>query len=139
MGMIEYLYGSQYTIHPLAISTADVGHSGTSRDRLYVILAHKDHLKQTCDVQCMLKHATHVLRKVVQTTPQDYLFASAQDKRLEALHVARVRKIQYQPRVTWQQTRNRTAPHLLKPRPSPHHTPLHPALKVNPSPPLSRD
>ena len=132
MGMIEYLYGSEYAIHPLLISAADVGHAGTSRDRLYVILAHKHHVKQICDVQGMLQHTTHVLRKVVQTTPQDYLFANAQQKRLEALHVARVRKIQYQPRVTWQHTTTcpRTPPHPTAPGTGnkPTHPPAHPLI-----------
>ena len=99
MGMIQYLYGRHYELHPFVVTPSDVGHSGTARERMYIIMAHKQRTKQKFDVNALFKSVSAVIRRLVQTKPSDYMGASEIDLNLESQHVARVRSTVHRPRV----------------------------------------
>ncbi|CAE7365301.1 unnamed protein product [Symbiodinium sp. CCMP2592] len=95
VAMVEYLYGRHYVLHPFRVNPGDVGHAAASRPRLYIILAHKQRVVETTDVEMLFQRATSMLRRTAQTQVQDYFVANTHDMYLEASATAAQRKKRY--------------------------------------------
>ena len=96
MEMMADLHGPDYELTQTFCEPADVGFAGSSRPRTYVIGAHSQKttmLKDPLELQEMLKSSL----KRVKTKPEDYLVSTRTEVQLEALSLARRRKIQYLP------------------------------------------
>lgn len=96
--MVNLLYGYHYNIYPIYVSTDDVGHSGCSRNRVYVILAHKTRSRMLFNPYKMYKKVRKTIRKHVSTRPSDYLIAPKHEILLDAAEIARIRKLKLE---TW--------------------------------------
>ena len=69
----------------------DVGHSGVSRDRVYIIMRHVETTDCLWDpIDLYHKIASHISARV-QTQPKDYMIASREEVALEAVTMARKR------------------------------------------------
>lgn len=100
MGMIEKIYGRHYNIHPIYMDPSDLGHSGSSRARVYIIMVLKDEVVPTYDCNKMFREISHAMTQLVTTCPEDYFVADETDLRLEEARVARQRSIQVRPDAT---------------------------------------
>lgn len=100
MGMLQKLYGRFYTMYPLFVKPSDLGHSGTARARVYVIMAHRYRLRQTFDCKTLYDLITSAMKSVASTKPSDYFIASKVDIRLDAERTAIVRKKVLKPKDT---------------------------------------
>lgn len=98
MGIIHKLYGLWYNIFPIYVDPRDVGHSGASRARVYIIMAHKQKVAQRFDCRKMYARISAAMKALVATTPKDYFVADKIDIQLEAARVARVRKRHLKPK-----------------------------------------
>ena len=87
--MIQSLLGDMYGIFPLHVDMADVGHSGASRRRLYVILAHKQHCRMLASPTEVYDQVSKRIRAACHTKPSDYLTADTLEVQCEAMEVAR--------------------------------------------------
>ena len=74
----------------------DVGHSGASRPRTYVIFARKDRVMLRNPVS-LFETITERIAQVIQTRPRDYLTADQLEIDLDAAEVARARGINFRP------------------------------------------
>ena len=84
MQMIIRLYGAHYALYPFYVSTCDVGHAGVARNRVYILLAHKERLKMLVSPYVVHKRIVATIRQAVQTQPQDYVFAQPHEILLDA-------------------------------------------------------
>lgn len=100
MGMIEKIYGRHYNIHPIYMDASDLGHSGSSRARVYIIMVLKDEVVLTYDCNKMFREISHAMIQLVSTCPEDYFVADETDLRLEEARVGRQRSIQVRPNAT---------------------------------------
>ena len=100
MGMIEKIYGRHYNIHPIYMDASDLGHSGSSRARVYIIMVLKDEVVLTYDCNKMFREISHAMTQLVSTCPEDYFVADETDLRLEEARVGRQRSIQVRPNAT---------------------------------------
>ena len=91
--MIEKLYGNHYDIHPLYCTTDDTGHSATSRDRVYVVLVHRQRAVLTVDIKSLYNRVAGKIRKLVQTEVSDYLVSGRWEILREAQDLARSRRL----------------------------------------------
>ena len=91
--MIKKIYGRHYNIHPIYMDTSDLGHTGSSRARVYIIMVLKDEVVQTYDCNKMFREISTAMQQLVSTNPEDYFVADVADTRLEEARVARIRKI----------------------------------------------
>ncbi|CAE7256581.1 unnamed protein product [Symbiodinium microadriaticum] len=87
--VIQSLLGDMYGIFPLHVDMADVGHSGASRRRLYVILAHKQHCRMLASPTEVYDQVSKRIRAACHTKPSDYLTADTLEVQCEAMEVAR--------------------------------------------------
>ncbi|CAE7410675.1 unnamed protein product [Symbiodinium necroappetens] len=87
--VIQSLLGDMYGIFPLHVDMADVGHSGASRRRLYVILAHKQHCRTLASPKEVYDQVSKRIRAACHTRPSDYLTADTLEVQCEAMEVAR--------------------------------------------------
>ncbi|CAE7222873.1 unnamed protein product [Symbiodinium sp. CCMP2456] len=85
--ILDKLLGDLYNVYPLRVEPADVGHSGVSRTRLYVIVVIKTARKLADPVQLFHSVADHV-RTRFQTKPRDYLIAGDLEVQFEAFATA---------------------------------------------------
>ena len=90
--MIELLYGYHYQLFSFYVSPADVGHTGTSRDRVYIIMIHKRKVRVVHDPYKIYRRIVKTISKHVSTRPRDYLLASQNEILMDAADVARIRK-----------------------------------------------
>ncbi|CAK9087763.1 Uncharacterized protein SCF082_LOCUS41478 [Durusdinium trenchii] len=74
--MIKLLYGEHYNIKKLMTETNDAGHSGTSRERIYLILSHKKKTIEIADPVALYEKISQIMRRSVQTAPSDYMISS---------------------------------------------------------------
>ncbi|CAK9022067.1 Probable protein S-acyltransferase 23 (Probable palmitoyltransferase At2g14255) (Zinc finger DHHC domain-containing protein At2g14255) [Durusdinium trenchii] len=95
MGIIHKLYGLWYNIFPIYVDPRDVGHSGASRARVYIIMAHKQKVAQRFDCRKMYARISAAMKALVATTPKDYFVADKIDIQLEAARVARAVELDY--------------------------------------------
>ena len=98
--MIELLYGYHYNLFIFYVKTSDVGHTGTSRDRVYIIMVRKGKVRMLHDPHKIYRKIVKTIAKHVATRPRDYLLASENEILMDAADVARIRK------------KKMTAPHL---------------------------
>ena len=97
--ILESLLGDLCNVYPLRVEPADIGHSGVSRARLYVIVAMKTARVLADPVQLVHSVADHV-RARFQTKPRDYLIAGDLEVQFEAFATASSPACRYSPR-TW--------------------------------------
>ncbi|CAE7029452.1 unnamed protein product [Symbiodinium sp. CCMP2592] len=72
--ILNGLLGDAYNIYPLQVKTDDVGHSGVSRSRLYIILASKQ-CQQIMDPGQLYSSVAERNRGRFSTQPKDYIIA----------------------------------------------------------------
>lgn len=90
--MIKWLFCMHYWIYVLVCGVEDQGHDGASRDRLWIILAHKERTKMLCDPIELYKMVCRNIRSYVCTRPSDYCVAPTVEIQNEALHLATIRQ-----------------------------------------------
>ncbi|CAE7725718.1 unnamed protein product [Symbiodinium sp. CCMP2592] len=90
LGILSGLLGDLYNIYPLQVKTDDVGHSGASRNRLYIIVVSKQ-CEQLKDPVQLYNFVAERNRSVFSTQPKDYVFADEFEIQCEAFETARVR------------------------------------------------
>lgn len=90
--MILHLYGSHYDMYPFFVSASDSGHTGTTRDRIYVFLLHRKKVEITHDPYAMYRLITRTIMKHIRTEPADYLVSSTSDIVMEAQELASLRR-----------------------------------------------
>ena len=95
MEMLLILLDDMYMMKRVFVDMADVGHSGASRSRVYIICILRS-LRMLADPVAVAESVFQVLRERFQTVPSDYMGASALEVQLEAAEVCRVRKLTYQ-------------------------------------------
>ena len=78
----------------------DLGHAGSSRARVYIIMVWKNEVVETYDCNKMFKHISNAMRQLVTTNPEDYFVADQTDLRLEQQRVARQRQVEVRTGVT---------------------------------------
>ena len=91
-------------VRPIRVSPQDVGHAGAARDRVYIIMAHRDRVVETYDVHKMFRTISTTFQKLAQTRVQDYYVADAIDLAMEMENTARTRKIPLKPKANWRQS-----------------------------------
>ena len=91
--MVIYLiYSAHYNIWKISVDTSDVGHSGTRRERVYIILAHKERTVQLQDPIKLYEFLTGHIKSVLTTRPRDYFFSSRREIQLAASELAQTRR-----------------------------------------------
>lgn len=98
--MIKFLHGKNYRIRVLHTDTADAGHAGASRERLYLILSHKDLTEEVFNPLELYESIRSTMRSQVATAPADYLLSSSDEVLREATFLARKRHIDMR-KATW--------------------------------------
>ena len=73
--MIRFLFCVHYHMHTLVCGAEDSGHDGTTRSRLYIILAHRLKTEKIGDPHSLYREVCKEIRRYVHTTPADYLIA----------------------------------------------------------------
>lgn len=90
--MIKWLFCLHYKIYILVCGVEDQGHDGATRDRIWIILAHRERTKMLFDPIELYKKVCESIRTYVCTRPSDYSVAPAIEIQNEALHMATVRE-----------------------------------------------
>ena len=93
MDMLNQMYSKHYDLYPLPMEPKDLGHQGVARRRVYVVMAHRKHAKRTHDLTNLFWSISKAMRELVQTCPADYFMTEPRDVQLEAVRVARLRRI----------------------------------------------
>ena len=88
--LIEALYGEHYRIHPIPVDVDEIGHAGSRRERLYIILSPI----QVLDPKQLYKSVAQCIKSKLSTRPRDYFFSSDREIHLAATDLALTRKIQ---------------------------------------------
>jgi hypothetical protein len=96
MDMMEETHPS-YDFYRVDFSTADTGHAGVARDRVYVLASHKDRSSCKYDPMSLKAMIADRMREKVQTRPSDYFMAQVVEVQQEALQLAIRRKVEYRP------------------------------------------
>ena len=91
--MIYALYGQHYYIFKIVVNTDEVGHSGTRRDRLYLVLAHKTRTRKLHDPRELYKYVTAFIQSKISTKPRDYFFANPREVYIAACDLAATRGV----------------------------------------------
>ena len=86
--ILKGLVGDTYNIYPLQVKTDDVGHSGVSRNRLYVILVSKQ-CQQIMDPVQLYSSVAKRNHSRFSTQPKDYMIADEFEVLCEAFETAR--------------------------------------------------
>lgn len=86
--MIQELLADLYHVHPLRVDFPDVGHSGVSRERVYVVIASKQ-LRVLADPVAIFATISSALRERYTTRPSDYMTAEKDEINFEAFECAR--------------------------------------------------
>ena len=95
--VLEELLGEDYQIIQLFISPADLGLTGASRKRTYIFCAHRTECRYLVDVHEAYQIVCRALKAKISTQPCDYYVASRHHIQAEAMRVAQVRNIPFQP------------------------------------------
>ncbi|CAE7804105.1 unnamed protein product [Symbiodinium sp. CCMP2456] len=90
--MLRAMFGEHYTLHILHCSTEAVGHAGAKRDRVYVILAHKQQTSLQHNPQDLYDNIAQAIATRVATSPKDYFVATNTDIHLHMDAICRKRK-----------------------------------------------
>ena len=90
--MIKWLFCLHYEIYILVCGVEDQGHDGASRDRIWIILAHRERTKMLFNPIELYKTVCQSIRTYVCTRPADYCVAPNVEIRVEAMHMAAVRE-----------------------------------------------
>ena len=85
--VIQDLLADLYDLYPLRLDLADIGHSGCSRERVYVVIASKK-LRMIANPQQLFDKLVPVLRAMRTTQPSDYLTAQQDEVEFEAFEYA---------------------------------------------------
>ena len=95
--MIKKLYGKWYSLRILHCKLDDSGHTGATRNRIYLILFWKETVVEEYSVVDMYAEVTAYIKQYVSTQPKDYLIADRIDVLLEAELTALRRKKKLKP------------------------------------------
>ena len=90
--MIRRLYGKFYDMKFIYLDCDDQGHDGTTRKRVYIILAYKGLTVCKHDPIELYCRITEHIQRYVKTAPSDYFISTDQEVLLDAEEVARTRK-----------------------------------------------
>lgn len=95
LDVIHVLFGDKFQSWVLAADAEDVGHSGGSRPRLYILLLRKTRGIVLHDPVQIFNAVAKQLRSHLGTQPSDYLVATNREIQCEAMRIAAIRKITY--------------------------------------------
>ena len=90
--MIKRLYGEHYHIWTLRVEPADVGHAGVNRERLYLILSHRERTEQICCPLQLYSGIKDFIIRRVKTRPCDYFVSSPSEVCRVAVDLADTRR-----------------------------------------------
>jgi uncharacterized Fe-S cluster-containing protein len=90
--LIRHCYEKHYRLYFFEIDLPDVGHSGASRARIYVIMAHRVRARVIGDPVALFKTIIEKLKGKLTTKPRDYFVASPAEIRLSTTDLAMTRK-----------------------------------------------
>ena len=94
---ITALMSPEYQHYHLACSASDVGHSGCTRDRTYIIFRHVELTDCLYDPQELYYEVTQEIKSKVSTQPQDYMIATKEEIMMETLATCRLRQVAPRP------------------------------------------
>ena len=75
------------------VDVDDQGHDGSSRARVYIIMAHKIHTYSLFDAYELYATITATVRQHISTEPQDYFVSDRAERIMDAAQLARSRNI----------------------------------------------
>lgn len=90
--MIRFLFGIYYYMYTLVCGVEDQGHDGSSRTRLYVILAHRNKTVKLVDPFKVYFAISKAIRCHVCTKPSDYMISTEVEIQQMYSELASVRK-----------------------------------------------
>lgn len=73
--MIRFLFSHHYDIYILVCGAEDQGHDGSTRNRLYIVLAHRKRTQRLHNPSDLYRRVCQAIRAVICTTPADYCIA----------------------------------------------------------------
>ncbi|CAJ1375573.1 unnamed protein product [Effrenium voratum] len=97
MGVLESLMEPEYQLYRLQVDCEDVGHAGIARTRTYVIMRHVQTTDCLYDPMDLYEQVREYIMPRARTQPRDYMIATSEEIALEAMSVARSRKLVYRP------------------------------------------
>ena len=74
--MIKFLFCLHYRMHVLYCGPEDQGHDGSSRDRLYILLSHRERTVELHNPLELYRTICTELRRHLWTQPADYCIAA---------------------------------------------------------------
>lgn len=86
-----------YQLIQIMIEPKDLGLGGIRRKRSFIFLRHKFRCEYVLDVFEVFEMISSELKKRVSTQPRDYLVSSDSVRQLQNAHMARKRKIDFDP------------------------------------------
>ena len=95
MEMLHILLADTFEFYKIHVDMPDVGHSGCSRRRVYIICSNRQRMRCVRDPRDLATKIFGVLRQFPGTRPRDYLTASALEVQLEAFETCQVRSVRY--------------------------------------------
>ena len=87
VSIIQELLGDLYRWYVLEVDLADVGHSGASRKKNYIVIALKS-CRMLANPKAVYQAVAQANRAQFKTRPRDYLFSDWLEIQCEALEVA---------------------------------------------------
>ena len=97
MHILHILFGDDYFIWIIRATPSHQGHDGVSKERLCVVLSHKERTICLQDPVRLYTSISEVMQHHVATSPSDYFIADHREVQLEAMRMAGVRGITYRP------------------------------------------
>ena len=94
---IAVLFDTDYYLWTLQADAAEAGHSGVSRPRVFVLMAHKTEAVMLHNPVEVFQQVTKEIKERVTTVPHDYFVATPREVAQEAMREAATRKITYIP------------------------------------------
>lgn len=70
------------------MDTDHVGHTGCRRERIYIILSHKELTQQVFDPKILFKLIVDAIQSSIRTRPRDYFVSSRREIHLAASDLA---------------------------------------------------
>ena len=97
MEFIVALMSPEYQCYHLTCSSADVGHTGCTRDRTYLIFRYIQLTECLFDPQDLYLMISQEIQSKVRTEPKDYMIATREEITMETLATCRLRQIMARP------------------------------------------
>jgi hypothetical protein len=100
VGAIIFLLGDICEIKIIRNEMADVGHSGVSRPRVYLIITNTTELMMIHEPADLYMQVSSSIKGLISTSASDYLTASDLEIKMAAYEVAQTRKLNFRSNTT---------------------------------------